>query len=47
MSEGGCSQAIVLSIFQCWGVLLIWLITGQGLFVLVVGAAGRGLDILL
>ena len=31
--------------FQCWGVLLIWIIEGQGLIVLAVGAGGGYLDI--
>ena len=26
--------------FQCWGVLLIWIIVGQGPIVLAVGAGG-------
>ena len=31
--------------FQCWGVLLIWIIVGQGPTVLAVGAGGGCLDI--
>ena len=31
--------------FQCWGVLLVWMIVGQGPIVLVVGAGGGCLDI--
>ena len=31
--------------FQCWGVLLLWNIRGQGPIVLAVGAGGGGLDI--
>ena len=31
--------------FQCWGVLLIWIIVGQGPFVLALGAGGGCLDI--
>ena len=31
--------------FQCQGVLLIWIIVGQGPIVLAVGAGGGGLDI--
>ena len=31
--------------FQCWGVLLIWIIVGQGPVALAVGAGGGGLDI--
>ena len=31
--------------FQCWGVLLIWIIVGQGPVVLAVGAGGGCLDI--
>ena len=31
--------------FQCWGVLLIWIIVGQGLTALAVGADGGCLDI--
>ena len=31
--------------FQCWGVLLIWIIVGQGPIALAVGADGRCLDI--
>ena len=31
--------------FQCWGVLLIWIIVGQGPIVLAVGAGGGCLDI--
>ena len=31
--------------FQCWGVLLIWIIVGQGPIVLAVGAGGGSLDI--
>ena len=30
---------------QCWGVLLIWIIVGQGPIVLAVGAGGGCLDI--
>ena len=33
--------------FQCWGVLLIWIIVGQGPIVLAVGAGGGCLDIFL
>ena len=32
--------------FQCWGVLLIWIIVGQGPVVLALGAGGGCLDIL-
>ena len=28
--------------FQCWGVLLVWLIAGQGPIALAVGAGGGG-----
>ena len=31
--------------FQCWGVLLIWIIVGQGPVALAVGAGGGCLDI--
>ena len=31
--------------FQCRGVLLIWMIVGQGPIALAVGAGGGGLDI--
>ena len=31
--------------FQCWGVLLIWIIVGQVPIVLAVGAGGGCLDI--
>ena len=31
--------------FQCWDVLLIWIIVGQGPIVLAVGAGGGSLDI--
>ena len=31
--------------FQCWGVLLIWIIVGQGPIVLALGAGGGCLDI--
>ena len=31
--------------FQCWGVLLIWMIVGQGPSALAVGAGGGCLDI--
>ena len=31
--------------FQCWGVLLLWMIVGQGPIVLAVGAGGGCLDI--
>ena len=31
--------------FQCWGILLIWIITGQGPTALAVGASGGCLDI--
>ena len=31
--------------FQCWGVLLVWIIVGQGPIVLAVGAGGGCLDI--
>ena len=31
--------------FQCWGVLLIWIIVGQEPIVLAVGAGGVCLDI--
>ena len=31
--------------FQCWGVLLIWIIVGQGPIALAVGAGGGCLDI--
>ena len=34
-------------IFQCRGVLLIWIIVGQGPVALVVGAGGGCLDIFL
>ena len=33
--------------FQCWGVLLIWIIEGQGPIVLAVGVGGGCLDIFL
>ena len=33
--------------FQCRGVLLVWMIVGQGPNALAVGAGGGGLDILL
>ena len=33
--------------FQCWGVLLIWIIVGQGPVALAVGAGGGCLDIFL
>ena len=33
--------------FQCWGVLLIWIIVGQGPIVLAVDAGGGCLDIFL
>ena len=35
---GGGSQAMVLDDFQCQGVILIWIIVGQGPTVLAVGA---------
>ena len=31
--------------FQCWGVLLIWIIVGQGPIALAIGASGVCLDI--
>ena len=31
--------------FQCWGVLLVWMIVGQGPITLAVGAGGGCLDI--
>ena len=31
--------------FQCWGVLLVWMIVGQGPIALAVGAGGGCLDI--
>ena len=31
--------------FQCWGILLIWIIVGQGPGAFAVGASGDGLDI--
>ena len=31
--------------FQCWGVLLIWIIVGQGPIVLALGAGGGCVDI--
>ena len=31
--------------FQCWGVLLIWIVVGQGPIALAVGAGGGCLDI--
>ena len=31
--------------FQCWGVLLIWIIVGQGRIALAIGAGGGCLDI--
>ena len=31
--------------FQCWGIILIWIIVGQGPIVLAVGAGGGCLDI--
>ena len=31
--------------FQCWGVLLFWIIVGQGHIALAVGAGGGCLDI--
>ena len=33
--------------FQCWGVLLLWIIVGQGPIALAVGAGGCWLDIFL
>ena len=33
--------------FQCWGVLLLWIIVGQGPVVLAVGAGGGCLDFFL
>ena len=51
---GGCGRAMVLGNFQCQGILLIWLIVGQGATVLAVGPScldifppplGRQLDI--
>ena len=33
--------------FQCRGVLLIWIIVGQGPIALALGAGGGGLDIFL
>ena len=36
---------MVLGNFQCWGVLLIWIIVGQGPTVPAVGAGGGCLDI--
>ena len=33
--------------FQCWGVLLIWIVVGQGPSALAVGAGGGCLDIFL
>ena len=33
--------------FQCWGVLLIWIIVGQGHIALAVGEGGVCLDIFL
>ena len=32
--------------FQCWGVLLVWMIVGQGPIALAVGAGGGCLDII-
>ena len=31
--------------FQCWGVLLAWVMVGQGPTALAVGAVGRCLDV--
>ena len=31
--------------FQCWGVLLVWMIVGQGPIALAIGAGGGCLDI--
>ena len=42
---GWLGGAMVLVDFQCWGVLLIWLIVGQGPTALAVGADGGCLDI--
>ena len=33
-------RVMVLGIFQCHGVLLVWMVVGQGPTVLVIGAGG-------
>ena len=43
--EGGRVVRRCWVIFQCWGVLLIWIIVGQGPVALAVGAGGGCLDI--
>ena len=40
----GSGRAIVLGKFQCRGVLLIWIIVGQGPTLLAVGAGGGCFD---
>ena len=45
MSWGWSGGAKVLGKLQCWGVLLIWIIVGQGPVALAVGAGGGCLDI--
>ena len=44
IATDGCGQAMVPGNFQCWGVLLIWIIVGQGLSVPGVGADGGSLS---
>ena len=41
----GCGRATVLGNFQCWGVMLMWIILGQGPSVLAVNANRGYLDI--
>ena len=42
---GGRVERICWVNFQCWDVLLVWMIVGQGPIVLAIGAGGGGLDI--
>ena len=42
LSFGWLGRAMVLGSFQCWGVLLLWHMVGQGPAVLAVGAGRVG-----
>ena len=43
--EGVVMLAMVQGTFQCWDILIIWIIVGQGFTVLVVGAERSCLNI--
>ena len=43
--EGVVMLAMVLGTFQCWGILIIWIIVGHGFTVLVVGVQSCCLNI--